>query len=133
MGKAIIGAGQEKINATFCGIGLGVSIILNFVLIPGLAHVGASISILATEGAITILVLGWAFRKKALNSQMFHNLLKPLSAALIMGVFIFFLRHHHLGILAFVGFGIYFGCLCLLKVFTEKEKELIRRVLFQRS
>jgi len=129
VGKAIIGAGQEKLNATFCGIGLLVNVFLNFALIPPLAHVGASISILAAEGTISLLVLTWAYKRAALNIRVFRNLLRPLSAALIMGACIYLVRDYSLWLLAPLGAGVYFGCLHTLKVLPEDEKALIKRIL----
>jgi len=132
VGKAIIGAGREKLSATFCGIGLVVNILLNFLLIPTLAHVGASISILAAEGTIALLSLTWAYRRAALNIQTVNNLIKPAFSALSMGICIYLLRNHNLLLLIFLGTGLYLGCLYLLQVFTEEEKALMKRLLFQR-
>ena len=129
VGKAIIGAGQEKLNAVFCGIGLAINLSLNFLLIPSLAHVGASISILAAEGTITLLVLTWACRRAALNIQIVSHLIKPAFATLSMGICIYLFRNYNLWLLIFLGTGIYFACLYLLKVFTEEEKTLMKRVL----
>lgn len=131
VGKAIIGAGQEKLNAVFCGIGLAINLFLNFLLIPSLAHVGASISILAAEGSISLLVLIWAYRRLALNIQTVSNLIKPAYTALTMGICIYLLRSYSLWLLVPLGAGIYFSCLYMLKVFSEEEKALIKRLLVQ--
>jgi len=131
VGKAIIGAGQEKLNATFCGIGLTVNIFLNFMLIPSLAHVGASISILAAEGSISLLVLIWAYRRAALNIKMVSNLIRPFSAALIMGICLHFFRNSSLWLLVSLGLGVYVSFLFLLKAFTQEEKAVMKRIMFE--
>jgi len=131
VGKAIIGAGQEKLNATFCGIGLTVNIFLNFMLIPSLAHVGGSISILAAEGSISLLVLIWAYRRAALNIKMVSNLIRPFSAALIMGICLHFFRNYSLWLLVSLGLGVYVSFLFLLKAFTQEEKAVMKRIMFE--
>jgi len=86
-------------------------------------------AIIAAEGTITLLVLTWAYRRAALNIQVFRTLLRPLSAALIMGACIYLVRDYSLWLLIPLGAGIYSGCLHTLKVFPEDEKALIKRML----
>jgi O-antigen/teichoic acid export membrane protein len=131
VGKAILGAGQERLNATFCGIGLAINVFLNFMLIPGLGHVGASISILGAEGSISLLVLIWANRKAAFNIGLVAGLVKPISAALLVGICIWFLRNSSLWLLVPLAIGAYVGFLFLLKAFTEEEKALMKRIIFE--
>jgi O-antigen/teichoic acid export membrane protein len=131
VGKAIIGAGQEKLNALFCGIGLAINLFLNFLLIPSLAHVGASISILVAESTISLLVLTWVYKRKALNIEMLYSLIKPGFAAVGMGICIYLLRSHNLWLLIPLGTVVYFSCLFLLKVFNTEEKDLMKRLFFQ--
>ena len=90
LGKAVLAAGEERLNAVFCGVGLLINIILNLILIPRFAHIGAAASNLAAEGIISVLVLYWAYRKSALkNFSFWQNILKPFLAAAAMGAFIY--------------------------------------------
>lgn len=88
---------------------------LNFLLIPKYGMMGAATATLISF-YIYIILLWWAV-KKVQDFYIASELLKPLFAALLMGVFSYFLRYLNIHVLinVVISGAFYFLCLYLLK------------------
>ena len=124
IGQSFLGAGKQKLNAIVCGLGLLLNVVLNLILIPRFAHVGASISILATEAFVTAFTLLWATKNHLLALTAVKPLMKPMFAGSIMAGFIYYIDRFSLNlwILAPLGVVIYGGCLLITGAFNRERK-----------
>lgn len=103
-GYSLITKGHQKINTAITGIGLVISLVLNFSLIQRFSHLGTSIAILITE--VFVMASGMLYARKFLGFD-FKLLIAPFSkvafATLIMGTALYLTRELNLFICAGAG------------------------------
>jgi O-antigen/teichoic acid export membrane protein len=103
-GYGLMSKGHQRKNTLITGIGLGISLLLNFVLIQRFSHLGTSIAILCTEFFVT--VSGMLYARKFLGFD-FKILIAPFSkvvfATLIMGTALYLTRDLNLFLCAGIG------------------------------
>jgi O-antigen/teichoic acid export membrane protein len=128
IGKAIIGAGEEKLSAVYCGIAMAINLALNVLLIPSLAHVGSAISILAAEGVTAGLVLMWTYQRGMLKVPA-ADIIRLVAATLVMGAFTYLLRRFNLWLLVSASGVVYFLSLVLLNGFSKEDRLALRRIV----
>ena len=106
---------------------LALNIILNLILIPLYAEVGAAIT-----SAICIflsLPAGYYILKREINNlSIVRNYFKPIIAALVMGFIIYSFRNYNLIAIIFTGAIIYFFVIFILKTFNHSELLLLKRL-----
>ena len=105
LGYGLISAGLQKVNAAITGLGMLVNVLLNWILIPRYAAVGASISVLAVEAIVASLAI-LAMRKNRLSGVTMMPLLRLGCTALLMGGALYALREH-LALAALLGVPVY--------------------------
>ncbi len=132
LGKAVIGSGNERFNALFTGIGLVVNLTSNVVLIPRLAHVGAAISVLLSEGVVTLLAVGWGWRQEFIKPNLLiKEVAKPVLASLLMGLAVYVGKWLSLEVwlLVAAGVAVYFVAMLLIKGFTRQDLLLAKQAV----
>jgi O-antigen/teichoic acid export membrane protein len=106
---------------------LVLNIILNLILIPVYAEVGAAIT-----SAICIflsLPAGYYILKREINDlRIVKNYFKPIIAALVMGFIIYSFRDYNLIAIIFTGAIIYSFIIFILKTFNHSELLLLKRL-----
>ncbi|MCK4223700.1 MAG: flippase [candidate division Zixibacteria bacterium] len=130
-GNALVSAGYQKLCTKITGIGLAINISLNLLLIPSLGRIGTSLSILATELVVTVLVLYWQY--KILEYRPSSKLvLKILASAIMVVPFAWWLRQANpvLGLSLCV---IIYGILLLATGAISKEDKFIIKKLAVRT
>ena len=75
-GYSLIAKGHQKVNTAITGIGLGISLVLNFSLIQRFGHIGTSIAILSTE--FFVMTSGMFYARKFLSFD-YKTLFAPFS------------------------------------------------------
>jgi len=104
LGNGLIAKGYQKINTWITGIGLGISLLLNFSLIQRFGHIGTSVAILTTEFFVMVAAVFYARRFLGFD---FKKLLSPFSkvvfATLIMSISLYLTRELNLFICACTG------------------------------
>ncbi len=131
LGQALLSTGYQTFNAAIIGTGLCINIVANFLLIPRLAHIGASISILLTELFILVVTIGWAYRTSIFRiPRLFVS--KVVLATSIMGIFTYFAKTLNLVIVVPCSIAVYFVALGFAAVMSAEDKALINN-LFHRK
>jgi O-antigen/teichoic acid export membrane protein len=126
-GTLLTSMGKQNLGAYITALCAFGNITLNFILIPILGYVGASIASVIT--ALLAFILGFYFVSKNLRVPPLHSVsLKPVAASLIMGAFVYFFNTN-IFLLIFCAAAIYLISLLFLKTFTEEDIDLIGRVI----
>ncbi|HEX77191.1 MAG TPA: flippase [Dehalococcoidia bacterium] len=126
-GHTMASIDKQWISVRNMGIGALLNIILNLLLIPPYSYIGAAVATVATE--LTIFVLYYHYLQRHLYRLPMHRvILKPLAAALIMGIIVYgfdFITTNVFIIVlgAILSYGV---LLYLLRVFGPDEIRLIR-------
>ena len=125
-GNLLVSLGKQKLGlyiTALCALG---NISLNFVLIPLMSYVGASIASVIT--ALLTCMLGFYFVSKHFRVLSLHKLFKkPVIGSLIMGAFVYFLNIN-IFLLILCGAVIYFLSLLLMGTFTEEDVDIMEKV-----
>lgn len=97
IGYGLISKGYQKINTLITGIGLIISLLVNFLLIPRFGHLGTSTAILITE--FFVMLSGMFYARRLLGFD-FKKLLTPFSkvlfATLILSLVLYLTRGFNL-------------------------------------
>lgn len=117
LGYALIAKGYQKVNTIIVGIGVLISLILNFILIPKLSYLGTSVSILCTE--FFVFLGAWFLVYKKLGISLF-TLKKSLGkiglCCLLMGIGIYLLQLWNMGLLTIIPVGGFIYLFSLIRV-----------------
>jgi O-antigen/teichoic acid export membrane protein len=131
IGSLLNACDQQKKNTRNMAIVLPVSIILNLILIPRLAVLGASLTVLLTNALMVSLGLWQVTRIVSVRaSRLLLIFLKIMLAALFMGLFSWYLRER-LNIFINIGLSaiIYIGILYPLGAFSKEDVKSILKSL----
>jgi O-antigen/teichoic acid export membrane protein len=133
LGYALISLGKQKIYTLATGLGLGVNLALNLLLIPRLAQIGSSLAILGTE----LFVLAGAFYSivKVLDFKiagLFYSLLKISFACMVMLGVIYITKDFHLLLCVGLGAISYFTALFSFKGIYGYNLHRVRDLILAR-
>lgn len=134
LGYGLIAKGRQKTNTVITGIGLGISLLLNLLLISRFGNVGTSIAILSTE--FSVLTMGLLFAKRYFHLQLLSicpQILKVILATSAMAAGIFLMKDLHLFVIVGVGGLIYIGSLFALRGLYGYDLYRIRELIFARQ
>jgi O-antigen/teichoic acid export membrane protein len=104
IGYSLISQGHQKINTAITGIGLAISLVLNFTLIQKFSHLGTSIAILTTE--VFVMSAGLFYTRKLLGFDfkiLIAPFLKVAFATMIMSIALYLTRELNLFLCAGAG------------------------------
>lgn len=132
--QILVTIGQEKITTISTICGACINVILNYMLIRNIQHIGAAIASVITEG--TVMVIQIILSKKYIH--LHFRLRKPVVSAIIMAITVLLINHLRIGISVrlllscFCGITIYgvlmviqkddFAVTAVNKVFNKKNK-----------
>lgn len=112
---------RQKTNFYIDLAGLIVNLGLNLVLIPAYGFIGAAWATFLSYLWVVVLS-SFSLKIKFEFRDVINSFLKPLVAALLMGAFLYWLKYtFHVLLLVFLGAGIYFLFLWLLRGFDWRE------------
>ena len=115
---------KQKLSTYITAISAFGNIALNFILIPLMGYVGASIASVLT--AFLAFIMGFYFVSKDLRVLPIHKIsIKPVLAIVIMGFFVYFFIDTNIFLLIFCAALIYFLSLLFLKTLTEEDIDVI--------
>jgi len=126
LGYGLISAGLQKVNATITGIGMLVNILLNWMLIPLYAAIGASMSLLVVEALVASLTV-LCMRRAHLGDVTLTPLLRLAGAALAMGGMVYALRGHP-AVSGLLGVVVYLVTLALTGSLSRDDYRLVARI-----
>ncbi len=116
---------QIVVAGVICAI---LNVILNLILIPHFSYIGAAI---ATVVTLTVLFgLNLYFVSKYLYRLPLHRIaIKPILAAAVMAIFIYFSSGLNLVTIIIIAVVIYFAVLFIIKGFTKEDRDLIAKII----
>ena len=110
------------------GICAALNIVLNFLLIPSLSHIGASIATVITEGAVFLFLYSFV-KKSGLGVRPWQVIRGPaVSAALMVAVILLLPGLHLLALVPLAG-AVYLGALVLQRGIGKEEWALARSLI----
>ncbi len=124
---------QQRTFAWIAGVGMGVNLLLDLLLIPHFGYLGASWAVVITEALL--MVLGWAVLARTFHRLPLVQLTwKPLVAGCIMGGMVWVLRPQVGAVLPLLGVivlaaALYAGMLLLLRVFDDDDLHLLQSLV----
>jgi O-antigen/teichoic acid export membrane protein len=109
---------------------LVLNVVLNVILIPLYAHVGAALSSVASLSFS--LALNYHYLEGQIKGiEMMRNWVKPLVAAGIMAIFLLFFDKLNGGVNLFIlivlGGGVYLGCTFLMQTLNSREISYLKK------
>jgi O-antigen/teichoic acid export membrane protein len=116
MGNGLIAKGYQRFNTAITGIGLGISLLLNFFLIQRFGHLGTSVAILTTE--FFVMMAAMFYGRKLLGfdlKRLFVPFLKVIFATLVTSIVLYLTKELNLFFCAGAGIVSYFVVLFSLK------------------
>ncbi|MDP2960747.1 MAG: flippase [candidate division Zixibacteria bacterium] len=116
MGHGFVAKGYQRINTIITGIGLGISLLVNFSLIQRFGHLGTSVAILTTE--FFVMIAGMFFARKLLGfnlKRLLFPFLKVVVATLVMSIVLYLTRELNLFFCVGAGIVSYFATFFCLK------------------
>jgi O-antigen/teichoic acid export membrane protein len=118
----------QRIVMYATGIGVGVNVILNLLVIPIFSYIGASYVMVATE--LTTFSICFYYTSRSLCSVRVQRvILKPLVASFVMAVVAYYLRPINIFIIFGVSVWVYFATLIALRAFTKQDIDVINSIL----
>lgn len=126
VGFGLATVGQVNTLMWLTILSLGLNAILNLILIPIYAHIGAAIT--SVICIFSSLVLSFYYlNRKIQHLVVVRSYFKPLIGAMVMCSGIYFLKGLHLLILIAAGAVIYLFVILIIRTFNGSEKLLLRR------
>jgi O-antigen/teichoic acid export membrane protein len=134
MGYGFMAKGYQRINTKITGIGLVISLLLNFSLIQRWGHLGTSVAILTTEAFV--MTAGMIYARKLLNfdfKKLLVPFLKVVLATLIMSLVLFLTKEFNLFFCIGTGVMSYFITLFSLKGLYGYDFYKLRDLILART
>ena len=123
--RVLYATDNQKKATVVAFISMILNILLNLVLIPKYSYLGASLATVIVE-IINVSVNFWlVFKLLELKIKISEVLPKTISASLIMGTFIYFLRSMNLAFLVLFSMVVYFVSLTILNAFDKEDRRVI--------
>lgn len=131
LGFGLAAIGKVKILMWLNIFFLALNIILNLILIPTYAEIGAAIASVICI-LLSLPVTYYILKKEINNLSMVINYFKPIISVLIMGSVVYALNGYNLIVIIFIGAIIYGAAIFILRTFNSAEL-LILKGLFQKN
>jgi O-antigen/teichoic acid export membrane protein len=126
--NVLVSTGKQKLGAYTTALSAFGNIALNFVLIPLMSYVGASIASVLT--AFFAFIMGFYFVSMNLHVLPLHKVsIRTVLASLIMGAFVYFFIDTNIFLLILCAAVIYLISLLFLKTFTSEDVDLVEKII----
>lgn len=124
----LLSINRQAILALFTGIGAIFNVVSNLFVIPRMSYVGASITTIATESILFILLF-YVISKYLHRLPLFKITMKPAIAGIIMGITIYYIGNVNLFMIVMVASAVYFAVLAVIGEITKEDLQLIKRIV----
>jgi len=134
LGYGLISKGKQKANTLITGLGLGLSLILNFLLIPRWGNLGSSVAVLSTE--FFVMSAGMFFVRRLMGFDFKGFLvpaLKVAVATLVMALVLYLSRSLSLYFCVVAGVATYFGSIFALGGLYDYNLYKVRDLILTRT
>ncbi|MFA6098553.1 MAG: flippase [Patescibacteria group bacterium] len=126
-GNSLQACDRQKTYAKGVGLGAAVNLILNLILIPFYSLNGSAAATLVT--ALVLLFYMYFKFRKIVSVKFTPYLLKPVLAAIGMGIFLYVFRNMNILLILFGGIVIYFVLLLITGGITRQEISFYRSLM----
>jgi len=126
-GYCLIAIDKQKISTYITAAAAITNIILNLLLIPRFSHIGASISITVTEFMVAFVAFFYVCKNLKIRF-FFKEDFKILTASLLTGGFIWYLRDYNLYLSIVLFACLYIIILIRSKVVTGEDLRLLKQI-----
>lgn len=126
-GHCLIAIDKPKISTYITAVAMITNIILNLLLIPKFSHIGASISITVTEFMVAVIAFFYVCKNLKI-SLFFKEDFKILTASLLTGGFIWYLRDYNLYLSIVLFACLYIIILIRSKAVTGEDLRLLKQI-----
>ena len=131
MGYLLNSIEKGKMFTITTGVSTILNVTLNLILIPSYSYIGAGFATVTSE-IVNFSMLYYFTRKSDFKLNIFKLILKPMIAALIMSISVFYLKSYsNIAVLAASGAVIYFAVLFLIKGIGKEEINLVKSFSFR--
>lgn len=118
-GSSLQACDKQKEYVKVVGLGAGINIVLNLILIPFFSLNGAAIATLLAE--LSVFVFMYNRLNKIVPIKFYKYIFRPMVASVVMALSLIFLRDLNVIFLSFIGVLVYVTALLLVKGFTKDE------------
>jgi PST family polysaccharide transporter len=125
--KTLVAGDKQFLTTVGMGLALGVNVLLNFLLIPGMGYVGSSVAALAAE-TIPVCMGSYFVLRYFRFGMSVPDVIKPLLAGLITYGVMNMFSHINLFFGLLLEVGVYGGILLGLKTFTREEIWFVKQL-----
>jgi O-antigen/teichoic acid export membrane protein len=134
LGYGLISKGKQKANTLITGLGLGLSLILNFLLIPGWGNLGSSVAVLSTELFVMSAGIYCVRRFMGFDFRGFLvPALKVAAATLLMTLVLYLSRELSLYFRVAAAVAVYFGSIFALGGLYDYNLYKVRDLILTRT
>ena len=126
--KLLVSIGKQKLTMVATATTCVFNIVLNFILIPSMGFIGASI-VTVTSSALFLVISYYFICKNLQGINVYKIVPKPAISGLIMGASIYYFINMSLFMLVPLAAIVYFVALLCLKTFSEEDWSILKRVL----
>lgn len=127
-GTLLTSINRQSHRTVSVGLSALVNIVLNAAMIPYLSYIGASIATVLSE-VFLYFVFIYFINKHYRELGLHKHFIKPLTASLVMGGFVFYFNDVNLLLLVLSAGLVYFVILLLLRTFTQEDKNILKQVV----
>lgn len=127
LARALVASNNQRFDLFGNIIALCINLVLNYFLIRQLSELGAA---LATSISILVFLFIQYFfvYNHVVKLPFLKYLLRPTLASIVMGIAVYFAKGWPLGFSILTGIVVYIAALFLLRVFTDDEMQLLKRL-----
>ncbi|MFW9875781.1 MAG: flippase [Candidatus Thorarchaeota archaeon] len=126
-GNSLQACDRQKISLIGVGIGAGINIILNFILIPYFSLNGAAIATLLTE--LLVFIFMYFQLNKFAKVNFARYILKPFIASIIMCGLLYILKDLHVILLILIGAACYFSIMIVIKGLVKEDLNFLQSLV----
>ena len=129
-GNSLLTASHKERTVTkIYALAAGFNVVANLILIPYLSYIGAAITTVLSD-ILIFIIQKYVIHKigSKPNKKLYYDLVKIITGSLVLGIALYFLKLN-MWVAIPVGIIIYFATICLLKLFDDNDKFIIKEIL----
>lgn len=125
---------RQPVVTKITGLGAGLNILLNLILIPKFSFIGASVATVITEFSIMPLLIYIIVKNGSISFRpLIDNLPKIIISSGIMTLALLSLENLNLFLLIIIACIVYFGAITFTKTLDETDMKLLKSIINKRN
>lgn len=128
LGYILFSLGEQRKLIPFSISVTLLNVALNFLLIPKYSYIGASTATVISE-IVHFAILFALVSKRLYHINLFSLVKRPVLAALVMGISIYYFQFANLALLLGLSTVVYLATLVFIKTFTEEDYSIFNKLI----